>query len=73
MTMRVVTPADGSGSVTFPAPDAYGTPTTLMAGTVLDVIPGALGSTIVRHPVMWLLFVSPHAYAGRDGDLQESC
>ena len=27
-------------TVTFPAPDAYGTPTTLTAGTILDVIPG---------------------------------
>jgi hypothetical protein len=27
-------------AVTFPAPDAYGTPTTLTAGTVLDVISG---------------------------------
>jgi hypothetical protein len=40
MTMRVVNPSDGSGAVTFPAPDSYGTPTTLTAGTVLDVIPG---------------------------------
>ena len=40
MMIRVVNPSDGSGAVTFPAPDAYGTPTTLMAGTVLDVIPG---------------------------------
>jgi len=40
MSIRAVNPADGSGAVTFPAPDAYGTPTTLMAGTVLDVIPG---------------------------------
>ncbi|HET9966907.1 MAG TPA: hypothetical protein VFQ68_01650 [Streptosporangiaceae bacterium] len=40
MSIRVVNPADGSGAVTFPAPDAYGTPTTLVAGTVLDVISG---------------------------------
>lgn len=41
MTICVVSPADGSGSVTFAAPDAYGTPTTLTAGTILGVDAGS--------------------------------
>lgn len=35
MTIRQV-----NTTVTFPAPDPYGTLTTLTAGTILDVIPG---------------------------------
>ena len=40
MTMRVVTPANGASVLTVASPDAYGTPMTLQAGTVMDVAPG---------------------------------
>lgn len=48
MSMRIVTPAGAAASVTVPAPgDPYSTPTTLPAGTVLDVVPsGAPESAI---------------------------